>query len=806
MKPVNKISVLIFFLILSAQVLWASTTLLSGKVVNAKQEGIAFATLYLIDNKNNITLKSTISNELGEYNFTEVELGTYLIEVRAIGYETTRIPAIEVTANIQQVPQIELPSKTTTLAEVSIEAKKPLIERKADMLVVNVENSPLAAGNNALDILSRSPGVNIDNNGNITLLGQAGVNIMIDGKQTFMSEDQLNALLKSTDGNAIKSVEIISSPSAKYDAAGTAGIINIVLKKNKLVGTNGSVNASIGAGYKFRGNSSLSLNHKTEKANYFANYSYDNSQYKIKLDLDRIIMGNQEQTAFNQQSNLNNQNKAHNFRVGIEQQTSLRNSIGLILSGVFNDRTSKTYSATNIGPNLQQVDSLLRSNSQQNTGLNSLSVNLSNQFKINEQGRSLTADIDISRFKNTNQTQYKNELFLPDFSPLHTPELQSSDMPSDFEIYVAKVDYTHPLTQKSKIESGLKYSYVNTDNDLTFQDYLADQWITNAQRTNHFIYTENVAAAYGNYTNQLGKWGLQLGLRVEYTRSTGNSITLDNIVARDYLDWFPNAALSYAASEHNQFSLAYNKRISRPNYNRLNPFESFIDKYTYEKGNPYLEPQYSHGIDFNYTAFKTYSISLGYKKTLNEITETLGQNEADKTSWITRENLATGQVAYINISAPIQVSKSWSIYNNINAFYLHFSGLTQGEEIDLGQAALQGLITNTFKINAGLSAELSARYTSKMQYSLYKIEDKYALDLGLTKNFKDKRSSLKLAIQDILRTNDTNLRTDFGKFNTSIRQNQDTRVLRLSYSYKFGNLGINTKRKSTDNEEKARTQ
>jgi len=783
---------------------WAQQQSAKGKVTDASGTPIAFATASLIGSTNQVVYKSAVTDDAGSYSFSNISAGKYIIEVKNIGFETTRSAELSLHEGSTTLPTISLNPASTTLAEVEIQGKKPTIQRKSDMLVMNVEDTPLAAGNNALDILKQSPGVSVDNNENITLMGQGGVTVLIDGKQTFLSADQLNTLLKSTDGNSIKSIELITSPSSKYDAAGTAGIINIVLKKNKLEGTNGNFNVSAGAGRRFRGNTSLALNHKKENTNYFMSYSLDKTARENDINLLRVIRNKDRATYFDQKSTVNPDERTHSFRLGADHKTSERNTVGIVLGGSFNKEVNDNKSISHIGSRAGLVDSIAKSTNDFDATFNNLTLNINNQFAIDSTGRLLTADFDYSRYQTKRTANYNNSIELPDGTLVRAPELLRSPMPTEFNIYMAKVDYTHPINKTSKFESGLKYSHVTTDNDLTFESFLGNEWVNDPKRTNHFIYKEQVAAAYASYGNQLGKWGIQAGLRGEYTFSDGTSITLNNTVKRKYFDIFPNASVSYAGSENHILALSYSKRISRPNYKNLNPFDYFIDQFTFERGNPYLQPQYAHAVDLNYTLFKRYNFTVGYKKTLDEISETMGQDDELNLTWVTKSNLANSTFAYANFSAPLSFTKKWSGFVNLTSFYMHFKGEMSGLALDDGQLAFQGYLSQSYRFLPSTSVDVNARYTSSLKYSIYTIDSRYSFDLGLTHNFKDKRNSLKLAVTDIFKTNLNNLSTSFGNFDTKIRQYHDSRAFKLTYTYKFGNLNIRSKVKNLDTEEKDR--
>lgn len=779
---------------------------ITGSVQSEHNEPLPLATVYLTKTNTTVVLKAAVTDENGHYQFAEVKPGNYRIDVKMIGYLSDKSNAFDIAQSDYSLPVIQLKTDTRKLQEVAVEGKRPMVESKPGKLVLNVENSPMAAGNNALDIVQRAPGVSLDNNNNLQLMGQSGVAVTIDGRQTYMSGEQLVNFLKSTDGNQIKSVEVITTRAAKDDAEGAVGTINIVLKKNRMEGFNGSFNLTAGSGEKFRGNSSLSLNYKKENTTVFGSYAYSGEKAYRQLHIDRIIQNDGVKSYFNQKSVLDEKERNHSYRFGIEQRTSLRNTLTLQFNGSNNTEYNDNNSLTNIGQSFAQYDTILVSNSAFKELFDRYSANLNNEFKIDSNGRKLTFDLDWSKFKSSKRVNYHNQYFDLNWSPFAPEEIQRSGMPIGIDIYVAKFDYEHPLSKVSKLEIGAKYSNVTSDNDLTFEDFLNSSWINNVKRTNHFVYKEQIAAGYVDYNNTVGKWGVKMGLRGEYTLSDGHSLTLNKQVKRNYFQLFPNANLTYTVNENHILSLGYARKITRPNYRQLNPFDYFIDKLTFERGNPYLNPQFSNECTLNYTLMQRYNVTLGINDIKDAIVESMGQDSVQKQTWVIRENLGRNLTAYLNLNIPVTVSKIWNMNNNVTGIHFNFDGMVAGYPLKRKSFLLQANSMHNLKLSKSLSANVNLRYFSPFKYNVYDMEARWDMEVGATKTFKDQRSSLKLAVTDLFNTGNQNLRTNFGSFDSSIRQYQDRRVVRLTYSYKFGNLKNNYRKKDTSNEEKERAQ
>jgi len=778
----------------------------TGKVLVENNVPLASATAYLMKAKTTVILKAVVTDENGEYQFSDIQAGSYYVDVKMVGYTANKSNVFDISKSDYKIPTILLNTDTRKLQEVAVEGKRPMVESKPGKLVLNVENSPLAAGNNALDIVQRAPGVSLDNNNNLQLMGQSGVSVTIDGRQTYMSGEQLVNFLKSTDGNQIKSVEVITTRAAKDDAEGAVGTINIVLTKNRMEGFNGTFNMTAGRGEKFRGNSSLSLNYKKNNTTVFGSYAYSNEKSHRKLLLDRVIQNKGEKTYFKQRSVLDEKEQNHSYRFGVEQRTSARNTLTVQFNGSNNIEYNDNDSKTNVGKSFTTLDSLLISTSQFKELFDRYSANLNNEFRIDSNGRKLTLDLDWSKFKSSKGVGYNNQYFDGQMDAITPEEIQRSRMPIGIDIYVAKLDYEQPLSKVSKLEMGAKYSNVTSDNDLTFEDFLNNSWINNEKRTNHFVYKEQIAAGYIDYNNTIGKWGLKVGARGEYTFSDGNSLTLNKQVKRNYFKLFPNANLTYTLDENHILSLGYARKITRPNYRQLNPFDYFIDKLTFERGNPYLNPQFSNEFTLNYTLMQRYNVTLGINDVRDAIVESMGQDSVLKQTWVIRENLGKNLTAYLNLNIPITVSKIWSMNNNITGIHFNFDGMVSGHPLKRKSFLLQATSMHNLKLAKSLSANVNLRYFSPFKYNVYDMKARWDMEIGATKTFKDQRSSLKLAVSDLFNTGNQNLKTNFGDFDSSIRQYQDRRVVRLTYLYKFGNLKNNYRKKDTSNEEKERAQ
>jgi iron complex outermembrane receptor protein len=473
---------------------------IAGKLTNANGIGVEYATISLLRTQDSSLVKGTLTNETGNYQFDNVKAGKYLIKASSVGYINITSGPLTVSTDKSSltVPVLIMTESAKTLNTVTITSTKPLIERKIDRTVMNVENSLLAAGNNAMEILERAPGVTIDNDDNISLKGKQGVTVMINDKLTYLSAQQLATLLRSTDGNTVQSIEVITNPSAKYDAAGNSGIINIKLKKNKQVGTNGSLNAGVSRASRWRDNLSLNLNHKDGNLNLFGTISHgDNPRYR-DMGIERVISNGTANTYFSQLAQMPQVNHYNSFNVGADLDVSSKNTLGIVLNGYYTIENDKNLNRTTIGSQPGLVDSALNTNSLINQTYKNFAVNFNDRLKIDTLGQTLSFDLDYSKFKNNSNAQYFTDYFTANGGIQHAPLWLRNQTPSVIEIYSAKTDYAKPLSKTMKLEAGAKFSSVKTDNDLRAQKSNGGDFINDTTRSNRFIYTEKIAAGYIN--------------------------------------------------------------------------------------------------------------------------------------------------------------------------------------------------------------------------------------------------------------------------------------------------------------------
>jgi len=561
-----------------------TTNAIRGIVNDEKGKALAAATVTLHKSQDSALVKTEVTDAAGSFEFSTVTDGNYFIEVTSVGFKNYQSSSVTIKGQPLDLPAVILNTAPAELGGVLVKAKKPMIEIKADKTVFNVEQSINATGSNALELLQKSPGVQVDNNENISMKGKTGVKIYVDGRMMQLETKDLAEYLKSINSNDIEAIEMISNPSAKYDASGNAGIINIRLKKNKKYGTNGSVNLGYVQGETPKGNGSVNLNYRDKKINIFGNVGGDIGQYKNTLNLYRI----QNDTIFDQHSPNWSDRKSGNIKAGVDYFIDSKQTIGVLATSNFSDGTWNSKSQTKIYYN--PTGEFLKTLDAQNTVLgNRTNTNFNLNYRYADtSGREINFDGDYGLFRGTGRSTQPNYYHDPN-GQLISKFVYHNSTPTDIDIYTAKVDAQQKLW-KGVFGYGAKISYVKTKNTFDFFNEINSKPELDLAKSNKFDYTENVNAAFVNYQRQLNsKWSLQAGLRAEQTNSEGKLKRADgqqqndDNVKRNYFDLFPSAAVTFTINPKNTLNLTYSRRIDRPTYQDLNPFENKLDELTYEK-------------------------------------------------------------------------------------------------------------------------------------------------------------------------------------------------------------------------------
>ncbi|HLG41059.1 MAG TPA: TonB-dependent receptor [Chitinophagaceae bacterium] len=811
----------LLMLLASAAFISATTNAqkISGVVKDEQGKGLEKTTVTLLRAKDSSTIKFNATDKSGKYAFTAITAGQYLISVTHVGYLPAYSKTFDVAAGTDfTVPDFSMIKSEGTLGGVSVSSAKPMVEVKADKMILNVEGTINATGNDAFELLRKSPGVLIDKDDNLSLAGKNGVQVYIDGKPTPLAGADLAAYLKSLQSSQIEAIEIITNPSAKYDAAGNAGIINIKLKKNKAFGTNGSLSAGYNIGIYPKYNGTLSLNHRNKKINVYGNYNYNNNKNEMSFNLFRDVAD----TLFDQHSKMLMKNESHGFKAGVDYFASARSTFGVMINGNINDNNMASDSRTDISYKPTKLtDRLLIANNRTVGNRDNANFNLNYRY-ADTAGREFNLDADYGLFRiNTNQLQ-PNYYYDQSGTTLIGNKFYRFISPTEIDIYTLKGDYEQNF-KKGRLGIGFKTSLINTDN--TFNRYDVQQLKPEVKqldvdRSNQFNYYENINAAYVNYNRQFKGVMVQAGVRVENTHSRGDSYGLNadgsvntgnkQSFKRTYTDVFPSAALSFNKNPMSQWGISYSRRIDRPAYQDLNPFEFKLDEYTFMKGNTDLRPQYSNVFSVS----NTYKYKLTTKLSYSHVADVFAQlpDVVDSSkAFMTKKNLANQDVLNLNISYPFMY-KNYMAFINASGTYQHYEAdLGTNKKINLDAFSYNIYMQHSLKFGKKKewTAEVSGWYNSPGIWGgTFESKSIWSADAGIQKTIFKGAGNFKVSMSDVFYSLKWQGTSNFAGQRMTVIGRPEARQLRTSLTWRFGSNQVKAarQRKLASEEEANRTQ
>ena len=769
-----------------------SSQVIKGKVIDENDAPIVFAAVTLNNPKDTSLVKATITADFGVFEFDGILPGKYYLKISSIGYATYS-KAIDFSGEPVDLGTIYINTQAQNLEEVTVTSEKPMVQVLADKTVFNVENTINATGTSAFELLRKAPGVIVDNGGGFIVEGKTGVQIFIDGKLSVLQGEDLTNYLESLQATDVESVEIITQPSSKYDAASNAGIINIKLKKDKNLGTNGTFTSGMTVGDFARTNSSINFNNREKKGNLFGTYSNRFGKSSGFIDLLRSQFG----TQFDSRSSSIYDRNTNNIKLGYDYYLNSKHTIGAIVNGNFNNGFTNSTTRTPIREvgTVENDSVLVALNQRQNTSYN-INANLNYKY-ADTLGRSINIDLDYGRYNSEQDALQPNTYFDSEESQVLSKRITFQDTPIDINIATIKGDYEQNFL-KGKLGVGFKLSYINTDNTFDFFNQINGQNILNVDQSNQFEYQENINAAYVNFNRKWGKWNLQFGLRIENTDSDGiltsQQENENDRVQRNYTDYFPSGGLTYQMNRKNQFALTYSRRIQRPNYQSLNPFEYQLDELSFSKGNPFLQPQYTNNIKLSHTYNYRLTTSISYSY-VTDFFARVTVADSETTNFLTTLNVADQEVINLGISYPKKIYEWWNLYFSLNAYISDFKA-TSDEFLPVRQETLSFYAQNTLNLSKTLRMEISGWYSSPSIWGgTYQTEALGSLNVAFQKKLFDERFTARLSFNDILFTVPWSGTTQFGDLFIDGQGGSDSRQVAFGLTYDFGRNEIKKARK-----------
>lgn len=775
-------SLLTLFIFLSFQSIQAQSSF-SGKVTDDQNKPVFFATIALYKADSTFA-KSASTDDDGYFKIEDIKDGNYYVEVSMLGYQT-QSQNLEFPKNNGNRLDITLNTDAAVLSTVEVTARAPLLEQKSDRLIVNVENNLTSLNGNLMDVMKKVPGMIVTGD-RVKMAGQSNITILINGRSTKYMDVQ--SLMKDIPGDNIKKIEVIHQPGAEFPAEGTGPVINIILKKNSLFGTNGRIRAGVAKGENWKYNSSVSLSHYQGSVNVNASAGIWRNAWFDRMRITRVVAGDiYEQDSYDPgfrngyRANLSTDwdiNEQH--RVGVSGRYISSTTDNLI------ENTTNVFFEDENTPDWK----LLTENKQDKTW-ELFTVNPYYQYEIDTMGQKLVFDVSYVGIQN-NGLNLLSSTEVNEGIPFYA---QENKQVGDTEFWTSQLDYTYPINKDIKLQLGGKYTDANLDNDLINRKEQANStWKVDSLQSNHFIFDEKIIAGYGKVTFDLGKWNGTLGLRYEDSQSEGYSVTLDSLIERPISRLFPSASIGRKITDDLTASIAYSNRIDRPRYNNLNPFRYFLDQYTFEAGNPNLAPALTNSYKFNLAYQGQPFFNIEYKNTKDAMVEVTEQDDNNGTSNLTTVNLESFKVFNISLFFPLDFIPGITGYGGMIANRNTFDSDYLDDRFQATRWDYTGFLSAEFKLPGKIDGEVSGWYNSGGQDGLITGEWLYGVDVGFSKKFLDDKLSLSVGCDNILARYFTG-QVKYSNMDIFIRDRWDGPVVNMQISYKFGNQHMKKSKK-----------
>ncbi len=783
---------------------------IQGTVHDRNNQPLSFANVLLLNQKDSSLVTGVSVSDVGTFSITNFSPGKYLVKASMVGYKTTfSLPFVIKTSNDHyHVSPLIVEEDMHVLNDVEIVAKKPIYEQQIDRMVVNVEKSITSAGNTALEILEKSPGVVVNRqNKSLTLGGKEGVVIMINGKENRMPVSAAIEMLSGMSSENVKKIELITTPPSKYEAEGDAGMINIVLKKDDDFGTNGIYTLGAGMGVDGKLNGSLTLNHHVKKVNVFGLYSYSHDNSSQVISFYRQYLQDGKLHVTNSDSYREPINIYQNYRIGMDYTISSKTVIGLLSSGYVSDwkmdAQNKIYYKTD---NL--VTSLIDQRVYESNVWNHYmgNFNIEHFFKEDE---TLEFNVDYLHYDDDNPSNYAIQYHDSNSQPTSTEEIRITKE-TPINTWVSKLDYVRNWGKKIKMESGLKNTVTRFKNNVSVSNKTDESdWISNPDLTNKYSLKEDISAAYTSLNFKFNeKTSMIVGLRYEYTNTVLSTETEYGIIDRHYGRLFQTLFFSRDLGKNNSIQFSYSRRITRPSFNELAPFIVFQSPDTYVAGNEKLQPSISNILKSDY---KYKSILLSYTFTnendaIRRFQPRQSESQNRNVLYLMSKNLDRVTTSSLMLSFPLKLTKWWNMQNNLNGIIQNVKTDYDGENLDITLKNFRYNAINNFRIAKGFTAELSGFYRSPSLWGVSKSKSLYSISAGVQLKSKNEKHIFSLNLNDVFKSSIYSFSSNIPELNIFNRGRLDfePRVLRFTYSHNFGSKKVKAERKRETGSEEER--
>lgn len=762
---------------------------ITGMLIDKTNIPVPYATveLIIVTDKNPVT--KVISDEVGRFSLKHSHIGSARLRIRALGFKeyTTEDFLLEVNKSLS-IPDIILERETETLDEVQVTASRPHISIKNDRITLDLENNIMASGASVLEVLSRAPGVYLTSDDQIRLNSKGGVLVTINGRQTYMSENDLATYLRSIPAESVKSIDLISNPPANFDVAGAGGVIDIQLRENTQRGVFGSISGSNRYNGRWGYTAAGNLNFMTSKWQGKIDANHNNVFMGMDLDVDRRFSGGSEQPSemYAQYTRWDIRAKYSQLNGSLNYLLNEQHRIGASYE-FFNTRRHDVRNAnTNVTIN-DQIDpvSNVTTFAEESLPQNRNKFDFFYLGDLDTIGSSLNASLSYIKTNNnflsslTSNNNLDNEIEDADQNLL-------TENPIKYEVFASQVDLTKSFTAAGTLKAGLKYSVVKSDNNLRIQSLENNVWVPDTGISNHFLYDERISAAYLSYQTKISKsWDADIGLRVENTQMDGRSITTGEQNKRTYFDYFPSLSITQTISENYKVSYNFNRRITRPDYELLNPFVKFVDPFLVQTGYPGIRPSYANNFEINNVFKNDYQLTIYYSKLTDVFNVVLKQNDETKVTQVQILNLDNQTDWGLRANAPARITKWWNTSNSVTLSRTAFKSYIDESALDVRQTSYNIQSQHDFDTWGGIKLQVTASFVGPIVFGQFRQKPQQWVDFGLQRAFFDDKLHVSLNGTDVLRSQVANSNIVFANINTFNREYYSNQSILLSLRYTF---------------------
>ncbi len=797
----------------------ASTGVIVCSVIDENGQALEYATITVLNPNDSSVITGSITNEKGYCFVDAVPWGSYIVRISYIGYANKYMSAVTLsrTTPVYELLKQKMSPNQKMIEGVTIKAQKEMIQTNLDKKVFNVDKSIASEGVTCLEVLENIPSVSVDVEGNVSLRGSSSVSILVDGRPTNLTLDQIPSSM-------IESIELITNPSARFEPDGVSGIINVVLKKKKESGLNGMITLGSGVSnmdssfYFGKYNVSANINYRYNKVNVFANYDFRTRNHNNYSTLDRTSIFNGDTNYFSQLSESNSNNQSHNLRTGLDYFINKQNTLSFNVTYTNNDRSNVSNTNSKSGTNSEDTftKKYLLSN-KRNFDNQNLSTNLFYKHLFTKPGRELSVDMYYTRMSGSNELMSIEDYTLPvDRSNYYNNAITRGNN----QFITTQIDFVSPIGNGGRIETGYKLSIRFTEQE--YHQYTGnnpDSLTENISNANNYDYDEYINALYFIYSNTIkDKFKYQIGLRGELANNAFYLRNLDTTSRSMYPHVFPTVHLVYEFNKKHSISLSYSMRVQRPNIFQLNPYIDNSDRFNLSKGNPNLKPELTNSVELGYQFYiekTSITTNLFYRhryQMITKYTELLN----DSVSMTSYQNFDQAQSYGIELNYMQTIFKWWKT-NVSGSFYQTLidskQTMVDANLLDDWSWNIKGSFN--FTLPKDFDIQLSANYRSPMITSgsmsgfgwgdgsgQGRMEEQWSMDFGLKKLFLKKTLILSIRISDIFASRTSRINTfgsdDVSSFNAYSFRKNDSRQLYISLSYKINNY--RSKKNSYSNE------